>query len=150
MLKAAAITARLGFPDAMQALRVTCGFGPFRWEWQTVTSYAVTSLTVGQATPPKFIMIIKAEIMAVTCWFGLRGFEALTPRCELSAARLLVVVEAGRPFGGSLSETFTDDCVADSCAVRRPAWRSALAADTGFRDPARRRCRQPPLVRDND
>jgi hypothetical protein len=34
------------------------------------------------------------------------------PRCELSAARSLVVVEAGHPFGRSLLEAFTVGCVA--------------------------------------
>jgi hypothetical protein len=40
------------------------------------------------------------------------GLSGATPRCELSAARSLVVVGAGHPFGGSLSAAFTVDSVA--------------------------------------
>lgn len=51
-LKAATIAAGLCFPYAMQALRVTRRIRPLPGgKWRTVTTYAVTSLTVGQATP---------------------------------------------------------------------------------------------------
>ena len=51
-LKAATIAAGLCFPYAMQAFRVTRRIRPLPGgKWRTVTTYAVTSLTAGQATP---------------------------------------------------------------------------------------------------
>ena len=51
-LKAATVTAGLCFPYAMQALRVTRRIRPLSGgKWRTVTIYAITSLTTGQATP---------------------------------------------------------------------------------------------------
>ena len=51
-LKAATVAAGLGFPYAMQALRVTRRIRPLSGgKWRTATIYAITSLTAGQATP---------------------------------------------------------------------------------------------------
>ncbi len=51
-LKAATVTAGLCFPHAAQALRVTRRIRPLAGgKWRTATIYAVTSLTVSQATP---------------------------------------------------------------------------------------------------
>ena len=51
-LKAATVAAGLCFPYATQALRVTRRIRPLSGgKWRTVTIYAITSLTAGQATP---------------------------------------------------------------------------------------------------
>jgi predicted transposase YbfD/YdcC len=51
-LQAATVTAGLCFPHAAQALRVTRRTRPLSGgKWRTVTTYAITSLTTGQATP---------------------------------------------------------------------------------------------------
>ena len=52
-LQAAAVAAGLGFPHAAQAIRVTRRIRPLSGskKWRTVTAYAITSLTAGQATP---------------------------------------------------------------------------------------------------
>ena len=52
-LKAATVAAGLPFPHAAQALRVTRRIRPLSAgkKWRTITIYAVTSLTVTQATP---------------------------------------------------------------------------------------------------
>ena len=51
-LKATTVTAGLAFPHAAQALRVTRRTRPLTSRrWRTVTVYAITSLTVIQATP---------------------------------------------------------------------------------------------------
>jgi Transposase DDE domain len=52
ILKAATVAAGLAFPLAAQAIRVTRRTRPLSGgKWRTVTVYAVTSLTVTQATP---------------------------------------------------------------------------------------------------
>ena len=51
-LKAATVTAGLAFPHAAQAIRITRRTRPLSGgKWRTVTVYAITSLTVIQATP---------------------------------------------------------------------------------------------------
>jgi predicted transposase YbfD/YdcC len=51
-LQAATVTAGLCFPHAAQALRITRRTRPLSGgKWRTVTIYAITSLTVSQATP---------------------------------------------------------------------------------------------------
>ncbi len=52
-LKAATVAAGLAFPHAAQALRLTRRIRPLpgHKKWRTVTVYAITSLTVTQATP---------------------------------------------------------------------------------------------------
>ena len=51
-LKAATVAAGLAFPHAAQAIRVTRRTRPLSGgKWRTVTVYAITSLTVIQATP---------------------------------------------------------------------------------------------------
>ncbi|SRR6266487_1626565 len=57
-----------------------------------------------------------ARTAAAPTRFGCRTSVVCTasviPRCELLAARAFAVVEASHPFGGSLSEALTADCVA--------------------------------------
>jgi predicted transposase YbfD/YdcC len=61
-LKAATVAAGLCFPHAMQALRVTRRTRPLSGgKWRTVTIYAVTSLTAGQATPAQLARWIRGH-----------------------------------------------------------------------------------------
>ncbi len=71
---------------------VVCG----RWPGPTLPRLSAAARSAGMRLRPT--LVVRSTCRA--------------PRCELSAARSLVVVGAGHPCGRSLSEAFTADCVA--------------------------------------
>lgn len=61
-LKVAAVAARLGCPHTAHAIRITRRNQPLSGnKWQTVTIYAITSLTASQAIPAQFVSWIRGH-----------------------------------------------------------------------------------------
>jgi hypothetical protein len=63
-LQAATVTAGLVFPHAAQAIRVTRRIRALSGtrKWQTITVYAITSLTASQATPAQLATRVLATL----------------------------------------------------------------------------------------